>query len=411
MRSRTIRGAALWLALGSCMPIEEPALQAVPESSQPQIRIGLATSATAVELSGPSGLALIDPDEGVLEQLDPGAIITVVARGDRVALTRRAAAHTRRLLLARSTVPGGFIEIDGRPYRGAVELDRGADGVRVVNVVGLEDYLVGVVGAELGARPRAEIAAAMAQAVVARTYALRNRGRWEADGFDLLAGVASQVYRGADSEDPTSRAAVEATAGEVLMYGDELIDAFYSSTCGGHTETGTAVFAAADRPYLQARPDLDPNGRAWCAISPRFEWSRRWTGRELAAVLRRTLAAEGLSTARATDLREVRVLSRTPAGHIAALELVGQRGRTTVRGAAIRRVLAPAAGGILESTDFTVRVGRTGGRIERLDIEGQGFGHGVGLCQWGAIGRARAGQGYGEILLSYFPGTDLRRIY
>lgn len=415
MTRRTIRVAAIWLALGSCMPIEEPNLQPVPEpvpeTLQPPIRIGLTTSAAEVEISGPTGLALIDPDEGVLEQLDPGETVTVVARDDRVALTGRSATRSRRLLRVESPSADGFVVIDGRPYRGAVELDRGADGVRIVNVIGLEDYLVGVVSAELGARRPEELAAAMAQAVVARTYALRNRGRWEADGFDLLAGVASQVYRGAGAEDSVSRAAVEATAGEVLMYGNDLIDAFYSSTCGGHTEAGSAVFAGADRPYLQARPDLDPNGRAWCAISPRFRWSRRWTGRELESVLRRTLAAEGLSTARAKDLREVRVLSRTPAGHIASLELVGLQGRTTVRGAAIRRVLSPPAGGILESTDFTVRIGRTGGRIERLEVDGQGFGHGVGLCQWGAIGRARAGQGYGEILLSYFPGTELRRIY
>jgi len=411
MTGRAIRVAALWLALGSCMPIEEPSLQPVPQPTQPPIRIGLATSVAAVELSGPTGLLLIDPDEGMLEQLEGGEAVTVVARGERVALTGRSAPRVRRLLRVESVSPGGVVEIDGRPYRGAVEVDRGADGVRIVNVVGLEDYLVGVVSAELGARRPEEAAAVMAQAVVARTYALRNRGRWDADGFDLLAGVASQVYRGASVEDSVSRAAVEATAGEVLMYGGDLIDAFYSSTCGGHTEEGSAVFAGAGRPYLQARPDLDPAGRAWCAISPRFRWSRRWTGQELASVLRRTLATEGLSTARATDLREVRVLSRTPAGHIAALELVGQQGRTTVQGAAIRRVLAPPTGGILESTDFTVRIGRTGGRIERLEIDGQGFGHGVGLCQWGAIGRARAGQGYGEILLSYFPGTDLRRIY
>ena len=80
-------------------------------------------------------------------------------------------------------------------------------------------------------------------------------------------------------------------------------------------------------------------------------------------------------------------------------------------GQAIRRVLSPADGGLLRSDDFTIRVSRTGARIERVDIEGRGNGHGVGMCQWGAIGRARAGQDYRTILTSYFPGTEIQRLY
>ena len=115
--------------------------------------------------------------------------------------------------------------------------------------------------------------------------------------------------------------------------------------------------------------------------------------------------------ARANDLTEMRVLDRTGTGRIATLELTGRNGRTAVSGQAIRRVLAPTAGGMLRSTDFTVKLGRRGGKIERVTIEGRGYGHGVGMCQYGAIGRARAGQDYQTILTSYFPGTLLSRIY
>src|SRR5690606_39118502 len=107
-------------------------------------------------------------------------------------------------------------------------------------------------------------------------------------------------------------------------------------------------------------------------------------------------------------LREMRVLDRTASGRIATLELRGARGATVVRGSAIRRALQPPEGGLLGSSDFTVRLDRRGGRIERVVAEGRGFGHGVGLCQWGAIGRARAGQDHLTILMSYFPGTDLQ---
>jgi stage II sporulation protein D len=403
--------AVLVLGAGSCMPPDEPAIVPAAESRQPPVRIGLALDAARPRLSGDMGLRVIDPDEGDLRYVGAGQDIRIGADGTGVTLDPEGRAVRRRVLAVSPGSEEGMVYLDGRPYRGTLEFTRGADGVRIVNVIGLEEYLVGVVGAELGHRPPAEAAAARAQAVVARTYALRNMGRWEEDGFDLLAGVASQVYRGADDEDPVAAAAVEATAGEVLLYGGELIDAFYSSTCGGEREAGRDVFVGGDRPYLQAGPDLDPQGRAWCAISPRYRWTTSWTANELAGILRRTLAAERLSTSRATDLREARVLDRTGSGRIASLELRGSGGSTVIRGAAVRRVLAPPEGGLLGSTDFTVRIDRRGGRIERLVAEGRGFGHGVGLCQWGAIGRARAGQDHLTILMSYFPGTNLQRIY
>jgi stage II sporulation protein D len=96
---------------------------------------------------------------------------------------------------------------------------------------------------------------------------------------------------------------------------------------------------------------------------------------------------------------------------VATVEFVGRNGATPVSGQAIRRVLSPPEGGILRSTSFTIRISRTGGRIERVDIDGQGNGHGVGMCQWGAIGRSRAGEDYQTILASYFPGTEIEPAY
>src|SRR5690606_38287396 len=102
-------------------------------------------------------------------------------------------------------------------------------------------------------------------------------------------------------------------------------------------------------------------------------------------------------------------LDRTASGRISRLELVGSGGRTVVNGsAAIRRVFSTPASGLLRSADFTVRITRKGGRIELLEAEGRGYGHGVGMCQWGAIGRARAGQDYVGSLMSYYHGVELR---
>ncbi len=263
----------------------------------------------------------------------------------------------------------------------------------------------------MGQRAPGEEEALKAQAVVSRTYVLRNQGRHADQGFDLLADVSDQAYAGIASENPMATAAVLATRGEILTYDGAPIDAFYFSTCAGRTEDGTAAFAGADRPYLRSVDDHDPAGIAWCASSPRFRWSESWTRAELTAILKRTLPANGLPVTVATDLTEMRVLARTASGRIATLELSGQAVRTAVRGQAIRRVLAPTAGGILRSNDFTVRLSRVGGKIERIDIDGRGNGHGVGMCQWGAVGRSRAGEIYPHILRSYFPGTELGRVF
>ncbi|MEO5799522.1 MAG: SpoIID/LytB domain-containing protein [Gemmatimonadales bacterium] len=409
-------GAGLYLvlalaSLGSCL-LNEPEPEPVPQLSvDPEFRIGVRVNASKVTFGAFTGLRIIDADEGVVEEVDPDVSLEASTRGSDVIVRGTTTPVVRRTLVIESRDSNGTVRIDGREYRGRVELRRGESGLTVINRVGLEQYLAGVVGAEMGRRAPGEEEALKAQAVVSRTYALRNKGRWAAQGFDLMADVSAQAYAGLLNENPMASAAVDATRGLILTYNGEPIEAFYSSTCGGRTEDGSAAFGGANEPYLKSFADVDENGTAWCAISPRYQWREQWDGRAFSASLRKTLAAERLSTGRAGDLREMRVLSRTGSGRIATLELSGSGGRTTVSGQAIRRVLSPPAGGWLRSTDFTVRLSRQGSRIESVVIEGRGNGHGVGMCQWGAVGRARAGHHYDAILMSYFPGTELRRNY
>jgi hypothetical protein len=156
-------------------------------------------------------------------------------------------------------VPGeaqGFVELDGRPYRGYLEATvNGSNALTVVNVVSLEDYLRGVVPAELSPEAFPEKEALKAQAIAARTYAVKRRGQFEAGGYDLCATAACQVYRGYAAERPLSNAAVAETAGEVLTFEGELIDALYTSTCGGRTENAENVFSER-QPYLVSRACL-----------------------------------------------------------------------------------------------------------------------------------------------------------
>jgi stage II sporulation protein D len=183
-----------------------------------------------------------------------------------------------------------------------------------------------------------------------------------------------------------------------------LIDAFFHSTCGGRTADGTEVYAGADRPYLRSIRDQDAAGRAWCAISPRFRWQERWTGEALARTLRETLPAAGASAELAGSVRDIQVVDRTPTGRVAHLEVVAEGGSYTVSGPVARLVLRTGDGSMLRSATFMLQVSREGGRIVQLVAEGSGAGHGVGMCQWGALGRSRAGFTSDDILSAYFPG-------
>src|SRR5919112_3101243 len=142
-----------------------------------------------------------------------------------------------------------LVTVNGRDYRGAAVILRSGSGITVINRLGLESYLLGVVSAEMGRRSPAEDAALRAQAIVSRTFALRNLGRRKAQGYDLSATVADQVYGGYAAETPEGRAAVGQTRGRVLTHDGAPIEAFFYSTCGGRTADGAEVFRGAVRSY------------------------------------------------------------------------------------------------------------------------------------------------------------------
>jgi stage II sporulation protein D len=308
--------------------------------------------------------------------------------------------------------PSQLVRVNGRTYRGIVEIVRDTAGITLVNRVFMEAYLLGVVSAEMGRRNLAEFEALKAQAVVSRTYALRHLGRRKSLGFDLQASVADQVYVGSGSETSEGLDAVQSTRGMVLTHGRAPIDAFYYSTCGGHTADGVEAFSAGSRPYLRAFPDVDQNGEAYCRISPRYRWREEWTGASLQATLRRTLpAVTGTSSDRIGAVRDVWVAQRTASGRVGRLALSVGSSQVMVDGPAVRQVLRPTSGELLRSSAFTLTPTSTRGSLTRLIADGRGAGHGVGLCQWGAVGRSRAGHDFQRILAAYVPSAMLQRVY
>jgi stage II sporulation protein D len=410
-----LRIAALVAALlaAACAP-PEIGRGATPASVIPEIRVGVVPEAASVSAGGGGALVISGSDGAGLLTVPAGAA-AMVSSGRLGLLIKIGAGSEPTLAGASATVTavdsGGSIRFQGRDYRGKGILFATPTGVMAVNVVGMEDYLLGVVGAEMGRRTEQDIAALRAQAVVSRTVATRRLGQWRTRGFDILATVADQAYAGVAFEGPASNEAVAETRGELLSYQGQIIDAFFHSTCAGRTADGTEVFAGADRPYLRSIRDEDDSGSAWCAISPRYRWQESWTGEALARTLRQTLPLAGGTAALAGRVSDVRVLDRTATGRVAHVEFVGLGTSLTVTGPVARLVLRGADGSILRSANFNLQVTRNGGRIVRLDAVGAGAGHGVGMCQWGALGRARAGFSYREILSAYFPGTEVTRTY
>ncbi|HET6779265.1 MAG TPA: SpoIID/LytB domain-containing protein, partial [Gemmatimonadales bacterium] len=243
-------------------------------------------------------------------------------------------------------------------------------------------------------------------------YALRNLRRWRSQGFDLYATVSDQAYGGIGAETPEGRAAVLETRGQVLTFNGAPIEAFYYSTCGGRTADGYEVFRGASRPYLRSGVDAAPHGVAYCSISPRYHWRQEWSGSSLRAVLARYLPSAAGVRPDLNRLADIRVTRRTGSGRVDQLVVSAAGAEVRVDGQSnIRQVLRTPAGDLLRSTAFTLVVSGAGSSVSHLVAEGTGAGHGVGLCQWGAVGRARAGQDHEQILAAYFPGTRLEYRY
>jgi stage II sporulation protein D len=380
----------------------------------------------SVVLGGDGSGELFVTDDGdgqPVGSIPAGARWTAVpdsaSRGTRLRLVKPdgTATEPHRGIAVVNVTENRFAMANGRRYRGRIHVIagrvEGARGLTLVNRLGIESYVAGVVGPEIGARRPNEEAAVLAQAVVSRSFALGNRGRWESLGFDAYADVRDQVYNGVAAETPQAWAAVHRTAGQVLRYRGTIIEAYFHSTCGFSTAGVEEAFTTArGRPYLRPVSDESGRGHYYCDISPRFRWREEWDGQKLRAIFTRTLPAlmplggDGLQ--RITDVQ----VSRTSgSGRVAELRIVFERGDVRISGSDVRTVLRPEADRILSSAAFQLTVTKDGGQVSRLVAAGAGSGHGVGMCQWGAVGRARAGQDYRRILSTYFPGTTLDRIY
>jgi len=377
-----------------------------------RVSLGVVPSAT---LTATDAWRLIDRDGRVAAEGRAGDLLSLSSQAGTLTLAEPAGAR-REFAAPVSLVavkPEAMISVNQRRYRGSLSILAADSGVRIVNRVGVEAYLRGVVPRELGVRGAGDRAALEAQAVAARSYAVARIGN-TTRAYDVAASTTDQVYGGVDAENAVADAAVAATEGLVLTYNGRVVSAPYHSTCGGSTAAADEIWRSQNEPYLQRVSDRIPGtDRYYCDIAPRFRWERSWRADSLTAVVERYLRSYAqVPPGNVGEVRRVDVDSKTPSGRVAALWVETSRGRYRLRGNDIRYVLRSPSGELLNSTYFSPEVvSSPDGRLTRLTVRGLGYGHGVGMCQWGAIGRARAGQDFRTILRTYFPGTTVARVY
>ncbi|MDP3232134.1 MAG: SpoIID/LytB domain-containing protein [Myxococcales bacterium] len=357
----------------------------------------------------------------VIELLDGAGGVIATAQDKLVADSLDAAPiEVRRVEFG---VGYDFHNFEDRSYRGAIQFSADRSGrLAVINQIGMEELLKGLVPSEIFAK--AHLEALKAQAVTARAEVLAKVGlKHVADPYFLCTEQHCAVYRGVSGEAASTNAAVDATRGEMLFdLEGRLVDAVYSAVCGGHTEHNEIVWGGVANQALRGRPDVLPGkpatpapskdlkaflsteGASACRLSTfaaptKFRWEKRFTSKEV---------DDKLAPFKVGRVMAMTVSERGVSGRARLLQVSGEDGATTIRGElVIRRLFSN-----LNSAMFEVKAERDPkGRPTGWAFTGGGWGHGVGMCQTGAIGRAEAGQTYQQILEHYFGGATVSRVY
>lgn len=338
------------------------------------MRIAVGPESSKVMLEGDALRVGADADDAVFEAFATRRVSFALVEGK---LMVEGSPSPARALRFRSGEDGsGVIAVNGVRVKGDVVVLFGKTQLAAVNVLGLEDYLVGVIGSEMPKSFPTE--ALKAQAIAARTYALNKKLEQYSQPYHLGSSVISQVYKGLDVEDPRTRDAVESTRGLVMTWQLQPIEAYFHSSCGGRTESGGDALGR-DLPYLKA---VD----CPCGHLPTSHWTLNLKQADLKAL-------------GGTKAGALKVQGRSSTGRARRVE-VGARSLDAVT---FRERIGYMK---LKSLHFEIEKSGDGWKVE-----GSGFGHGAGLCQWGARVYAEKGWDYRKILQHYYPGVELQTLY
>lgn len=284
----------------------------------------------------------------------------------------------------------GIIYANKKPYRGYLIIDKNGKNLNIINVLSVEDYLKGVLPKEANAGWNIE--ALKAQAVISRTYILSNLKKHSKEGFNLCATTHCQVYGGAESEAKSCNKAIEETEGEVLTYDGKLAQTVFHANCGGYTEDPKYVWN-----WSHGTPDYLKGVKCgYCANAPHSNWEQSLEE----SFIRKKLIAAGYNVGK---IKSIKPKGKTSAGSYKEVEITSSKGKIDVHSYKFR--LAVDAWKVKSTTFDSIK--KSG---DSFVFKGKGWGHKVGLCQWGAKGMADSGKNYKQILKHFYPKTKLEKI-
>jgi stage II sporulation protein D len=306
--------------------------------------------------------------------------------------------------------PNSQFTYKGQTYKGSVSFQPASEeSVYMINTLLLENYLSGVVPSEIPSTKKENFEAIKAQAISARTYALSRMSPDNTNPYDLKATIADQVYRGITNQTVLANQAIEETRGVVITHNGQLATVYYHSTCGGRLESAVNVWPDATTPYL--KEDFDAVSDIYsCSASPYYRWLEMRSFADIDSLFELKYKNGRLHKAveDTTELRlNLQIVKRNSSGRVSDLQIAYGDTSVLLSGYEIRHFFKDKNGKSLPSNLFYLEQADD----STLTIHGGGFGHGVGMCQYGALYMASHGFMHYHIINKYFPGTKLVRRY
>ncbi|MFZ2937915.1 MAG: SpoIID/LytB domain-containing protein [Candidatus Omnitrophota bacterium] len=345
------------------------------------IRVAIIQDANSLGLDIKGSYEVMDVHSGEILYRGRGLKTTVTVYKSGI-LLGKVKSNTSKVLVR--TEPQDVILVNGKVFRGTIQfIKKDIQQMLVINNIELQDYIKGILYHE--ASHYWPLEALKAQAVVCRTYALYQKQQSLSKDFDVTGDVYSQVYGGKTSERFRTNKAVEETSGIVLMYKGKIFPAYFHATCAGHTEDASQLWNI-DIPVLKGVV-CD-----FCRESPHFSWHEVLSLDEIEKKLKG-------SAYKLDNLIGIVIVNRNKSGRVASLKLITKKKDKIISAKDFRNIIGPNS---IRSTNFNITI------VDRDAVfEGIGWGHGVGLCQWGAYFMAKNGTRYEEILKYYYPESEI----
>ena len=359
--------------------------RAADQSSEKYVRVAIRNNAATLDFSIRGKYKIIDLASGVVLQEGRNLRESRISSHPDGIMINDKKYPLRRIRLAAAADIALYLDDKVNRYRGALDIIlKSNKNFLVVNTVEIEQYIRGVLYHEVSHRWPME--AMNAQAVAARTYALYQMKKNKNDDYDVTGDIYSQVYGGKNSERFRTNIAVKRTTGKILVYNNKILPAYFHASCGGHTENAKNVWG-------ENLPPLAGVPCSFCALAVHANWKKNYRSKDI----QEKLSANGYPMG---PIEDIRVVNRNESGRINNLLFTARDGKTTtIPGIKFRGISGPNT---VKSNQYEVVM-----KGYYFDLIGKGWGHGVGMCQWGAHQMAEKRHKYDAILSFYYPGARI----